>query len=241
MVGSERLSQLCLGGDEQWISAEFAAALRHAHDDLGVTLVRAHAILHDDNSVVHRDKAGRLQYNFDRMDSIYDQLLDIGLRPVVELSFMPAALARDPEQTVFTYRGIISPPAEWGESGVSSSPRSPLISCSSTGSTRSPNGPSRYGTSRTSWSSGPARAKSTCACTTRRSAASRASIRGCGWAARPQPQASGSSCWPHTPQKAVYLWTSSPRTPTATFRWTCERPCMTTGSTVPRSGGQSGG
>lgn len=115
MVGSERLSQLCLGGDEQWISAEFAAALRHAHDDLGVTLVRAHAILHDDNSVVHRDKAGRLQYNFDRIDSIYDQLLDIGLRPVVELSFMPAALARDPEQTVFTYRGIISPPAEWGE------------------------------------------------------------------------------------------------------------------------------
>jgi xylan 1,4-beta-xylosidase len=115
MVGSERLSQLCLGGRQQWIGTEFAAALRQAHDDLGVTHVRAHAILHDDNDVVHRDEAGRLRYNFDRIDAIYDQLLDMGLRPIVELSFMPAALARDPEQHVFTYRGIISPPAHWEE------------------------------------------------------------------------------------------------------------------------------
>ena len=39
----------------------------------------------------------------------------MGLRPVVELSFMPAALARDPGQTVFTYRGIISPPRDWAQ------------------------------------------------------------------------------------------------------------------------------
>lgn len=115
MVGSERLSQLCLGGDEQWIATEFAAALRWAHDDLGVTHVRAHAILHDDNNVVRRDAAGGLEYSFGRVDAIYDQLLEMGLRPVVELSFMPAALARDAKQSVFTYKGIISPPANWGE------------------------------------------------------------------------------------------------------------------------------
>ena len=28
---------------------------------------------------------------------------------------MPAALAADPEQTVFAYRGIISPPRDWAE------------------------------------------------------------------------------------------------------------------------------
>jgi xylan 1,4-beta-xylosidase len=44
-------------------------------------------------------------------------VLELGLRPVVELSFMPAVMARDPEQTVFTYRGIISPPADWSEWG----------------------------------------------------------------------------------------------------------------------------
>ena len=117
MVGSERLSQLRLTAVEHGhdIGAEFADALRRAHDDLGVEIVRAHAILHDDNQVVHRDDDGTLRFEFDAVDEIYDQLLAIGLRPVVELSFMPAAMARDPEQTVFTYRGIISPPADWSE------------------------------------------------------------------------------------------------------------------------------
>ena len=123
MVGSERLSQLLLGSDEggterdagKQIAAEFADALRLAHEELGATMVRAHAILHDDNAVASRDAAGVLQFDFGRVDAIYDRLLGYGLRPVVELSFMPAALARDPRQTVFAYRGIISPPADWAE------------------------------------------------------------------------------------------------------------------------------
>jgi xylan 1,4-beta-xylosidase len=78
-------------------------------------MVRAHAILHDDNAVVHRDEANTLRFDFAKVDAIYDHLLEIGLRPVVELSFMPAALARDPGQTVFGYRGIISPPADWAQ------------------------------------------------------------------------------------------------------------------------------
>ncbi|HZD97840.1 MAG TPA: xylan 1,4-beta-xylosidase [Micromonosporaceae bacterium] len=113
LIGSERLSQLLLVGDQKWIADEFATALRRVHEDLGVQRVRAHAILHDDNDVVRVADDGTVTYNFDRVDAIYDQLLDIGIRPVVELSFMPAALARDPRETVFTYGGIISPPADW--------------------------------------------------------------------------------------------------------------------------------
>lgn len=112
MIGSERLSQLLL---QNQIAKEFADALRIAHDDLGVTTVRAHAILHDDNDVVTRDDARNLHFDFTRIDAIYDQIKDTDLRPIVELSFMPAALAKDPNQTVFAYRGIISPPADWAE------------------------------------------------------------------------------------------------------------------------------
>jgi len=121
MVGAERLSQLGVAGETPGgagtgpIGAEFAEALRLAHADLGATMVRAHAILHDDNAVVTRLGDGTLRCDFSRVDAIYDQVLALGLRPVVELSFMPAALARDPEQTVFAYRGIISPPADWAE------------------------------------------------------------------------------------------------------------------------------
>jgi xylan 1,4-beta-xylosidase len=117
LIGSERLTQLGFGDDGHGhvIGEEFEQSLRRAHDDLGVTYVRAHAILHDDNAVVTRDQDGTLRYDFTRVDALYDQVLAIGVRPVVELGFMPAALAHDPDQTVFTYRGIISPPEHWAE------------------------------------------------------------------------------------------------------------------------------
>ena len=117
MVGSERLTQLMFGPDDHGhdIGAEFTAALRQAHDDLGVRTVRAHAILHDDNQVVGRNESGDIAYDFQIVDRLYDALRDIGIRPVVELSFMPQALAADPESIVFTYRGIISPPTDWGQ------------------------------------------------------------------------------------------------------------------------------
>jgi xylan 1,4-beta-xylosidase len=117
MAGSERLTQLRFGDDSNGnqIGAEFAHALSVARDDLGVRAVRAHAIFHDDNKVVHRAADGTLQFDFTEIDLLYDQVLGLGIRPVVELSFMPAAMARDPEQTVFGYRGIISPPADWAQ------------------------------------------------------------------------------------------------------------------------------
>lgn len=117
MIGSERLTQLRFGDDGHGndIGAEFAQALRIAASDLGVTHVRAHGVLHDDNHVVTRASDGSLAFDFTEVDVQYDRLLELGLRPVVELSFMPAALARDPGRTVFAYRAIVSPPADWAE------------------------------------------------------------------------------------------------------------------------------
>ncbi len=117
LVGSERLTQLRFGdlGNGHPIGEEFTEALRLAHEDLGVTAVRAHAILHDDNRVVTRGDDGRLAFDFTIVDDLYDQILALGIRPVVELGFMPAVIARDPEETVFEYRGIISPPRDWSE------------------------------------------------------------------------------------------------------------------------------
>jgi xylan 1,4-beta-xylosidase len=91
------------------IGAELREALRIAHDELGVRAVRAHGILSDDLGVY---RAGRPP-EFGGIDRVYDELMDIGLRPVVELSFMPRELARDPDQTVFDYDAIISPPRDW--------------------------------------------------------------------------------------------------------------------------------
>jgi len=55
--------------------------------------------------------------DFGGVDRVYDELMALGLRPVVELSFMPRDLARDPGQTVFSYGAIISPPRDWDRWG----------------------------------------------------------------------------------------------------------------------------
>ncbi|TWD74740.1 xylan 1,4-beta-xylosidase [Kribbella amoyensis] len=114
MVGSERLSQLLCkdlsGGRE--IGVELEQALRRMHDDLGVRTVRAHAIFHDDTRV-YTERDGQPVYDFTVVDAIYDKVLAIGLRPVVELGFMPRDLASDPGKTVFEYGAIISPPKSY--------------------------------------------------------------------------------------------------------------------------------
>ncbi|MFG3701747.1 xylan 1,4-beta-xylosidase [Micromonospora sp. NPDC047620] len=114
MIGSERLSQLLCpdrsGGRE--IGTELLAALGRVRDEIGVETVRAHSILHDDLGV-YREVDGKPVHDFTRVDDTYDLLLSTGLRPVVEIGFMPRDLACDPERTVFEYRGIISPPKDW--------------------------------------------------------------------------------------------------------------------------------
>jgi xylan 1,4-beta-xylosidase len=114
MVGSEHLSCLLrrdrTGG--RVIGTELREALRIAHDECGVRAVRAHGILNDDLRV-YAESAGRAVHDFTGIDRVYDELMEIGLRPVVELSFMPRDLARDPDRTVFTYGAIVSPPKDW--------------------------------------------------------------------------------------------------------------------------------
>jgi len=119
MVGSEHLAQLFYPPDDKGvdIGAEFAQSLTLARTELGADRVRAHGVLLDDLGV-YTEPDGRPQYDFNQLDRVYDRLLSLGLRPVVELSFMPRALASDPNATVFGYRAIVSPPKDytrWGQ------------------------------------------------------------------------------------------------------------------------------
>jgi xylan 1,4-beta-xylosidase len=114
IIGAEHLSQLdntdLTGG--RTIGPEFEEALRLAHDELGVGMVRSHAILGDDLGT-YREADGQAVHDFSGIDRIYDRVLAMGLRPLVELGFMPRDLAADPTKTVFEYGAFISPPRDW--------------------------------------------------------------------------------------------------------------------------------
>ncbi len=85
--------------------------LRAVHAITGFRYVRFHAILHDEVGVYNEDEHGNPVYNFAYVDQIYDGLLKNGVRPVVEISFMPKKLAFNPDALhPFWYKQNVSPP-----------------------------------------------------------------------------------------------------------------------------------
>jgi len=77
--------------------------------------VRFHAILHDEIGVYGEDRQGNPIYNFDYVDQIYDGLLANGVKPFVEISFMPKLLAARLDYHPFWYKPIVSPPADYAK------------------------------------------------------------------------------------------------------------------------------
>jgi xylan 1,4-beta-xylosidase len=75
--------------------------------------VRFHAILHDEVGVYDEDKNGNPEYNFSYVDQIYDGLLQNGVRPFVEISFMPKKLALRQDVHPFWYKQVVSPPKDY--------------------------------------------------------------------------------------------------------------------------------
>lgn len=95
------------------LRADWQSQLTRCHEELGFRHVRFHGLMSDDmgTMIVHNDK---FLYSFFNADQIVDFLLSIGMKPFVELSFMPAALASG-STTVFRYRANVTPPRDFGE------------------------------------------------------------------------------------------------------------------------------
>ena len=102
--------------------------LKQVKDATNFDSIRFHGILMDEvglydpdrmtkNPGLEAQKANDASvYNFSYIDEIYDGLLDRGVRPYVELSFMPRKLAADPNITQpFFYKPFVSPPKDYAK------------------------------------------------------------------------------------------------------------------------------
>ena len=105
--------ETCVGSGHATLALrrDWLDQLKRCRRDLGVRAVRFHGILSDDVGTwsgppEHPD-------SFHNAFLIYDGILEAGVKPFVELSFMPRSLARG-GATVFSYDGIITPPADPG-------------------------------------------------------------------------------------------------------------------------------
>ena len=119
--------QFCVGSGHALLAlrTDYAKQLRFIHDELGIERVRFHGIFCDDmrtcndlsmqNPVPGAEQF--TEYNFNACALAYDNVLDAGMKPFVELSFMPERLALKEEgrtlHGMFFYRPIIVPPADY--------------------------------------------------------------------------------------------------------------------------------
>ncbi|MGH9740415.1 MAG: GH39 family glycosyl hydrolase [Candidatus Acidiferrales bacterium] len=89
--------------------------LREVKQATDLRYIRFHGIFDRDVGIYGEDAAGNQVYNFSYVDHIYDGLLDNGVRPFVEISFMPRQLAAQPIEQSFWYHPIVSPPKDWNK------------------------------------------------------------------------------------------------------------------------------
>jgi len=88
--------------------ADYREHLAMAARDCGFKYVRGHGLLDDDMDV----SKGPGMQSFYNIDSFVDFLLGIGMRPILELSFMPTWLANG-TSTVCHYKGNNNPPTDY--------------------------------------------------------------------------------------------------------------------------------
>ncbi len=98
------------------LRADWQAQMRRAHAELGFRHVRFHGILSDEMGTLIGE-GEKLFYSFFNADQVFDFLLSIGMKPFVELSFMPGVLASG-DKTAFHYRANVTPPKDYGQWAV---------------------------------------------------------------------------------------------------------------------------
>lgn len=97
------------GRANEGLRADWQQQLAEIKRDTDFKFIRMHGLLTDDMGVYKVDAQGREQYNFQYVDALYDYILSIGMKPFVELGFMPQALASG-NKTIFWWRGNVTPP-----------------------------------------------------------------------------------------------------------------------------------
>lgn len=103
-AGSDRVA---VGLREAW-----RQDLETVHRVAGIRSIRSHGLFNDEMGVCTGIEGHGLQLSFLYIDQVYDKMLEIGVRPFVELSFMPSPLASS-GNTMFFYKGNVSPPLKW--------------------------------------------------------------------------------------------------------------------------------
>ncbi|AEY65198.1 glycosyl hydrolase [Clostridium sp. BNL1100] len=109
----------CVGTERMGIALqkEYQDTLEYVQKAINFKYIRGHGLFHDDTAIYRENEIdGEMKpfYNFTYIDKIFDSFLEKGLKPFVELGFMPSQLASG-EQKVFYWKGNVTPPKDYSK------------------------------------------------------------------------------------------------------------------------------
>lgn len=106
--------RVCVGGGRvgEALRADFQKHLEMIQQEMPFQYLRMHGLFHEDMMVYREESDGTPVYNWQYIDLVFDHWLSIGIRPFVELGFMPYDLASG-ELTVFWWKGNVTPPKDY--------------------------------------------------------------------------------------------------------------------------------
>ncbi|MBX4263173.1 GH39 family glycosyl hydrolase [Clostridium estertheticum] len=102
------------------LQKEYIDHLKMIQDSIRFSYIRGHGLFSDDMGIYREhtmDGVTSVFYNFTYLDRVMDSYLENGIRPFLELGFMPEKL-KSGEQTIFYWKGNVTPPSsyeKWAE------------------------------------------------------------------------------------------------------------------------------
>ncbi len=109
-------TQMCIGTGRLSLAlqTEYVSQLRLVQEKCHFRYIRGHGLFCDDLGIYQEIRMGdhtEVRYNFTYLDRVMDTYVSLGLKPFLELGFMPSALAKG-TQTIFYYKANTTPPKD---------------------------------------------------------------------------------------------------------------------------------
>ncbi|NLO08468.1 MAG: xylan 1,4-beta-xylosidase [Clostridiales bacterium] len=112
-------AMFCIGTGRMGLALQKAYhdQLKYVQNELGFSYIRGHGLFSDDMAIYQAYQENgeeKVEYNFTYLDMVMDDYMSLGIKPFLELGFMPRKLASG-EQTVFYWKGNVTPPKNYNE------------------------------------------------------------------------------------------------------------------------------
>lgn len=100
----------CVGAGRanEGLRAGWLEQMEQVQQNCGFESVRFHGLFHDDMFPIVQ-AGGKEVYNWQYIDDLFDRLLDLNVRPFIELGFFPTSIAAENSKTVFWWKSNVTP------------------------------------------------------------------------------------------------------------------------------------